>query len=102
MRTARRDPDIWGEDSLPALYVHGLAVRREPVSRGSGIELLRWAACAAARDDLVALRLDCWAKNWRLRRYYEQAGFRHVGDVDQSDGSRDWQCSLFEMVLKDQ
>jgi ribosomal protein S18 acetylase RimI-like enzyme len=100
MRTARHDPDIWGDDPMPALYVHALAVRREPESRGSGLELLRWAARAAARDDLVAVRLDCWAENWRLRRYYEQAGFRHVGDVGQSDGSRDWRGSLFEMPVK--
>jgi RimJ/RimL family protein N-acetyltransferase len=63
------------------------------------LELLQWAARAAAGDDLVAVRLDCWAQNRRLRRYYEQAGFRHVRDVDQSDGSRDWQCSLFEMTV---
>jgi ribosomal protein S18 acetylase RimI-like enzyme len=97
MRTAHHDPDVWGDDLLPALYVHALAVRREPASRGSGLELLRWAVRAAADAGLVAVRLDCWAENWRLRHYYEQAGFRHVGDVDQSDGSRDWKSSLFEM-----
>jgi GNAT superfamily N-acetyltransferase len=99
MRTARRDPDIWGDDSLPALYVHALAVRREPLARGSGLELLRWAAQAAAHEGIIAVRLDCWAENRRLRRYYEQAGFRHVGDVHHSFGSRDWRSSLFEMTV---
>jgi GNAT superfamily N-acetyltransferase len=99
MRTALHDPDIWGDYPLSALYVQALAVRREPTSRGSGLELLRWAARTAAHNNLLAVRLDCWAENWRLRRYYQQAGFRHVGDVGQSDGSRDWQCSLFEMIV---
>lgn len=102
MRTAFHDPDVWGNDPLPALYVHGLAVRREPESRGSGLELLHWAVHAAANEGLVAVRLDCWAENRRLRRYYEQAGFRYIGDVDQTDGSRDWQSSLFEMTIQDQ
>jgi RimJ/RimL family protein N-acetyltransferase len=99
MRTARRDPDFWGDDPLPALYVHALAARREPPARGSGLELLRWAARTAALDGLEAVRLDCWAGNHRLRRYYLQAGFRHVGDVEQSSGSRSWRGSLFELAV---
>lgn len=99
MRTARRDPDIWGEDDAAALYVHALAARRESLARGSGLELLRWAARTAARDGLTAVRLDCWAGNDRLRRYYQRAGFRHVGDVDQAYGSRSWRCSLFEFAV---
>jgi RimJ/RimL family protein N-acetyltransferase len=102
MRTAFHDPDVWGDDPLPALYVHALAVRHKPASRGSGLELLRWAVRAAAHEGLVAVRLDCWAENRRLRRYYEQADFRYVGDVDQTDGSRDWRSSLFEMTIQDQ
>jgi len=99
MRTARRDPDIWGDDAAPALYVHALAVRREPPARGSGLELLRWAARTAARDGLVAVRLDCWAGNDRLRRYYLRAGFRHVRDVEERSGPRTWRCSLFELAV---
>jgi hypothetical protein len=49
MRTARRDPDVWGDDAFPALYVHALAVRREAPARGSGLGLLRWAARTAGR-----------------------------------------------------
>jgi ribosomal protein S18 acetylase RimI-like enzyme len=99
MRTARRDPDMWGDDAVPALYVHALAIRREQLARGSGLDLLRWAARAAARDGLTAVRLDCWAENDRLRCYYLRAGFRHVGDVDLSYGSRSWRSSLFELAV---
>jgi GNAT superfamily N-acetyltransferase len=99
MRTARSDPDMWGDDNLPALYVHALAVRRVPIARGSGLELLQWAARTAAHDGLVAVRLDCWAENRRLRRYYEQVGFRHIGDINQRFGSREWKSSLFEFPV---
>jgi RimJ/RimL family protein N-acetyltransferase len=83
--------------AFPALYVHGLAVRREPLARGSGLELLRWAARTAAEEGLEAVRLDCVAGNDRLRRYYQQVGFRHVRDVEQGVGDRRWRCSLFEI-----
>ena len=100
MRTVRSDPEIWGEDELPALYVHALASHRDPAARGSGADLLRWAADAAAADGLRAVRLDCWAENHALRRYYERAGFRHVGDVEQRDGpDRVWRASRFEMPI---
>jgi RimJ/RimL family protein N-acetyltransferase len=90
---------MWGDDILPALYVHALAVRREPLGRGSRLELLRWAVRAAADEGLTAVRLDCLAENDRLRRYYQQAGFRHIGDVEQGDGARCWRSSLFEIAV---
>ncbi len=99
MRTARRDPEIWGEDPVPALYVHGLAARREPLGRGSGLELLRWAARAAGQEGLEVVRLDCLAGNDRLCRYYRQAGFRHVRDVEQRVGTARWRSSLFEIAV---
>jgi GNAT superfamily N-acetyltransferase len=99
MRTARRDPDVWGDDAFPALYVHALAVRREAPARGSGLGLLRWAARTAAQEGLEAVRLDCVAGNDRLRRYYQQVGFRHVRDVEQGVGPRRWRCSLFEIAV---
>jgi GNAT superfamily N-acetyltransferase len=99
MRTARRDPGIWGEDPFPALYVHALAARREPLGRGSGLELLRWAARAAAREGLKVVRLDCVAGNDRLCRYYRQAGFRHVRDVEQHVGAGRRRSSLFEIAV---
>ena len=99
MRTSRDDPTIWGDDAFPALYVHALAARREPLGRGSGLELLRWAIRAAEREGLAAVRLDCVAGNDRLRRYYEQAGFRHIRDVEQGVGARRWRSSLFELPV---
>lgn len=99
MRTAPRDPEIWGEDPVPALYVHALAARREPLGRGSGLELLRWTARSAAREGLDVVRLDCLAGNDRLCRYYRQAGFRHVRDVEHRVGTARWRSSLFEIAV---
>jgi ribosomal protein S18 acetylase RimI-like enzyme len=101
MRLVRSDPEVWGDDPLPALYLHTLAVGRERRARGSGPEMLRSAARTAAQQGCAVLRLDCWAGNGRLRGYYEDAGFRHVGDIDidHGDGERTWRCSRFEMAV---
>jgi RimJ/RimL family protein N-acetyltransferase len=99
MRLVRSDPEVWGDDPLPALYVHVLVVGREPLARGSGPEMLRSAARTAVREGCAVLRLDCWAGNGRLRRYYAEAGFRHVDDIEQSDGEGSWRCSRFEMAV---
>jgi ribosomal protein S18 acetylase RimI-like enzyme len=98
-RTVRHDPEVWGDDPLPALYVHSLAARREAAARGSGGRLLRWVVRTAAADGLAAVRLDCWAENRALRRYYERAGFRHVDDVEQRIGDRTWRFSRLEMAV---
>jgi predicted N-acetyltransferase YhbS len=100
MRTLRNDPDVWGDDLLPALYIHSLACRRDPSARGSGGVLLGWAARAAAADGLAAVRLDCWAQNQPLRDYYARAGFQHVDDVTVRYSDADWRCSRFEMAVK--
>jgi GNAT superfamily N-acetyltransferase len=96
MRLVRSDPEVWGDDARPALYVHRLAVER--AARGCGVEMLRRAARTAAQEGCAVLRLDCWAGNGRLRRYYADAGFRHVDDVDVDQGGG-WRCSRFEMAL---
>ncbi|WP_214403820.1 GNAT family N-acetyltransferase [Pseudonocardia lacus] len=99
MQLLRADPDVWGDDPLPALYVHSLAGRREPGARGCGGRMLRWAVRTAAAEGLAAVRLDCWAQNRPLREYYARAGFRHVDDREVRYGEQLWRCSRFEMAV---
>ncbi|MDC7123306.1 GNAT family N-acetyltransferase [Cellulomonas fimi] len=76
------DPDFWGGDDSPAVYVHGLMVARRRAGDGLGGALLDWAA-ARGRDAGAGLfRLDCRASNPALRRYYESQGFTAVGERD--------------------
>lgn len=76
------DPDFWGDDPTPAVYVHGLMVTRRRSGDGLGGALLDWAA-ARGRDAGVGLfRLDCRTSNPALRRYYERRGFTAVGERD--------------------
>jgi ribosomal protein S18 acetylase RimI-like enzyme len=90
------DPDFWGDDHTPSVYVHGLMVDRRATGRGLGTALLDWAA-ARGRDAGVDLfRLDCRTTNPVLRAYYERYGFRAVGQRDFDDFS----CTLLERSLR--
>ena len=73
------DPMFWEGYPLDAGYLHRLAVRRP--GTGLGARLLHWAEAHAAAAGKLFLRLDCVAGNEPLRRYYERAGYRRVGDV---------------------
>lgn len=70
---------LWDTRSGDAGYVHRLAVHRS--ASGLGLRLLEWAAEAVSLRGRSILRLDCVARNHRLRTYYEAAGFRHCGDA---------------------
>lgn len=90
------DPDFWGDDPTPAVYVHGLMVARRAAGHGLGTALLDWAA-ARGRDAGVDLfRLDCRTTNPVLRTYYEGYGFRAVGQRDFADFS----CTLLERSVR--
>lgn len=79
MRVLRSDPEVWGPDDTPAVYVHGLMVERGCASQGLGSVMLE-SAQQLGRDSGAAMcRLDCVAHNSVLRSYYRQRGFTEVG-----------------------
>ncbi|WP_315094837.1 GNAT family N-acetyltransferase [uncultured Cellulomonas sp.] len=90
------DPDFWGADRTPAVYVHGLMVDRRAAGRGLGSALLDWAAQRGRDAGVEVLRLDCRTTNPVLRRYYEAYGFRAVGQVEFATFS----CTLLELSLR--
>jgi GNAT superfamily N-acetyltransferase len=58
-----------------AYYVYTVASRMRAESRGAGRSLIMWAVEQARGLGVTYLRLDCWARNARLRAYYEGLGF---------------------------
>lgn len=79
LRLLRTDPDFWGDDATPAVYVHGLMVDRRRAGTGLGRALLDWAQGQARAAGVDLLRLDCRTSNPALRAYYEGYGFTAVG-----------------------
>ena len=77
-------PSVWyrpEELQVPACYLFTLALRRGVAGQGVAASMLQWAFDAARRRGRL-LRLDCWAGNQKLRRYYLDAGFDHMGDIE--------------------
>jgi GNAT superfamily N-acetyltransferase len=80
-RLVAEDAHIWPHDSKVCLYLHSLAVRRTVAGRSVASTMLDWAVQYATSQGSDELRLDCWAGNNRLRRYYEDAGFEARGEA---------------------
>lgn len=81
------DLHIWGDDTGGYLYLHSLAVRRSAAGDGVAAAMLGWAREYAASQGAEELRLDCWAGNERLVRYYADAGFEPRGEAHVIDGT---------------
>ncbi|WP_245530268.1 GNAT family N-acetyltransferase [Cellulomonas flavigena] len=90
LRVIPSDPEYWGDDDTPALYVHGLMVARRATGTGLGRALVEWAGQRARDAGATWLRLDHRASNPHLDDLYRSWGFEAV-DVTGRPG--------FEVVL---
>jgi orotate phosphoribosyltransferase/GNAT superfamily N-acetyltransferase len=70
-------PDVSQAESA---YVHRLAVPRRFAGGAVSSAMLRWAVERARGLGRRYLRLDCETSRARLRKVYEQFGFRHHSD----------------------
>jgi GNAT superfamily N-acetyltransferase len=66
-------PDLIRGDSA---FLHRLVVRRRYRGLGVSTTLMRWAVSRASAMGKRFLRLDCDASRAKLRRLYEEFGFR--------------------------
>jgi predicted N-acetyltransferase YhbS len=74
------DPLIW-TDNTPAFYIHRLVVARYLKGQDIGSVIVDLVEQRAITSGKSVLRLDCWANNDRLKRYYERIGFRKIRDL---------------------
>jgi GNAT superfamily N-acetyltransferase len=96
------DPLFWG-DRHDAGFVHRLAVRRSYA--GAGRFLLEWAEAEVRARGRSFVCLDTLTSNTRLRRYYEDLGYRPVGEIsgpaehptDPALGA--WRTTLYEKAI---
>jgi GNAT superfamily N-acetyltransferase len=97
------DPPFWG-DRDDAGFVHRLAVRRSQA--GLGRAVLAWVEGQVAQRGRLFVCLDTLSSNTRLRRYYEDLGFRAVGEItgpaahptDPALGR--WRATLYEKAVR--
>lgn len=82
MRVLFADPDFWGDDDTPAVYVHGLMVDRAASGLGLGACMLENAVTIGRSRGAQVCRLDCAETNGALRSFYGSQEFHEVGRCD--------------------
>lgn len=82
VRVVDTDPEYWGDDDAPALYVHGLMVDRRASGTGLGRALVEWVGDRARAAGVTWLRLDHRASNPHLDDVYRSWGFDPVAVTD--------------------
>jgi GNAT superfamily N-acetyltransferase len=94
-RLLHQDELYWGPQTLPARYVHSLAVRAAWAGQSLGRRLLESLFVKAKAEGATVFRLDCVSTNSTLRTYYQSLGFTPVGET----ALRGQTFTLFEREL---
>lgn len=80
-------------------YIHRLAVHPEFQSQGIAQELMNYAEAKARQANIASIRLDTFSQNKRNQRFYEQRGYKRLGDIYFPKQSvHPFHC--YELVLK--
>jgi GNAT superfamily N-acetyltransferase len=91
---------LWVDFPGAAGYIHKLAVRRTVAGTAVSLALLDAAHEIIRAKGLSLSRLDCWAGNDALRRFYgEKARYSLHAVVTETDENESWLCALFERDL---
>ena len=81
-----RDPFTWGErDQSDAIYLHRIVTN--PLFKGQRQfeNVLWWTKQLARLNNLPYIRMDTWADNSKIIRYYKSFGFEFVGNYKTPD-----------------
>ncbi|MCZ4245146.1 GNAT family N-acetyltransferase [Pedobacter punctiformis] len=75
------DELIWKERDQDSIYIHRIVTH--PDFRGYSFvkQIVEWAKKYAAENDLQYIRMDTWADNEKLLKYYTGCGFDFAGTV---------------------
>jgi GNAT superfamily N-acetyltransferase len=94
-----REPDTWGDDATPAIYVHSLMVDRSYAGQNLGARMLeRVEAIARSRGDRY-VRLDAGADLDRLQRWYDARGYERVAPHSLTDAGKTFEVTLRQKPL---
>lgn len=91
-------PIEWLTESGNNLYIHRLATHPSVWGRGYGQQLMYFAEEFARKNNFDSVRLDTFSQNKRNHRFYENRGYKRLGDIFFPKQSEDpFHC--YELVL---
>lgn len=94
-----RDLEFWGDDGMPARYVHLLMVDRAHAGQSLGTRVLNCAEKLARAGGADVLRLDAVTEIAPLQRWYEERGYAAVGSRAFDVGGRRLDVTLRQKEL---
>jgi len=79
VRVSSEDLTYWGQMNEKANYVHSLIIKENYAGNKLGLEVLRYIEKETLKNNIHLIRLDCDSTNESLCAYYENKGFKKVG-----------------------
>ena len=79
-RLMSEDELYWGKQELKAGYIHSLVVDKKYAGKQIGQKIIAEVEFNLPGKGIFILRLDCNASNTALCQYYENLGFKKVGE----------------------
>ncbi|WP_299762080.1 GNAT family N-acetyltransferase [uncultured Dokdonia sp.] len=71
----------WLSPNEKNLYIHRLAVHPSFQKQGYAIQLMEYAEAFAKANNAISVRLDTFSQNPRNQRFYEQRGYKRLGNI---------------------
>ncbi|WP_411766229.1 GNAT family N-acetyltransferase [Winogradskyella sp. A3E31] len=74
-------PIKWLTPNNNNIYIHRLAIHPSCQGQGKAQELMTFAENFAKQEGFTSVRLDTFSKNERNQRFYEQRGYKKLGNI---------------------
>lgn len=71
----------WLSPNEKNLYIHRLAVHPSFQKKGYAIQLMEYAEAFAKANNAISIRLDTFSQNPRNQKFYEQRGYKRLGNI---------------------
>ena len=80
------DPLIWREkDNGTSIYLHRITVNPKYKGQNQFAKVLNWAVKYVKKNQLDSIRMDTWANNPTILKYYKSYGFHHLENYTTPD-----------------
>lgn len=63
------------------IYIHRLAIHPDAQGKGYAQQLMNFAETYAKENNYNSVRLDTFSQNKRNQKFYEQRGYKRLGDI---------------------
>jgi ribosomal protein S18 acetylase RimI-like enzyme len=71
----------WLSSNENNLYIHRLAVHPSFQKQGYAVQLMEYAEAFAKANKATSIRLDTFSQNVRNQKFYEQRGYKRLGNI---------------------